>query len=106
LLPIVIKAMTKGNMEGKGFFQLTFPHLSGQSQHSGGRGRQISEFEASLVYRVSPRTGRATQRNPVSEKKERERERKQNKNKAFPHHCLSLKEVRTRTQNRSTTWRR
>jgi hypothetical protein len=34
-------------------------------QHSGGRGRQISEFEASLVYRVSSRTARATQRNPV-----------------------------------------
>jgi hypothetical protein len=32
----------------------------------GGRGRQISEFKASLVYRVSSRTARATQRNPVS----------------------------------------
>jgi hypothetical protein len=31
----------------------------------GGRGRRISEFEASLVYRVSSRTARATQRNPV-----------------------------------------
>jgi hypothetical protein len=32
-----------------------------------GRQRQaISEFEASLVYRVSSRTARATQRNPVS----------------------------------------
>jgi hypothetical protein len=28
------------------------------NQHSGGRGRQISEFEASLVYRVSSRTAR------------------------------------------------
>jgi hypothetical protein len=28
--------------------------------------RQISEFEASLVYRVNSRTARATQRNPVS----------------------------------------
>jgi hypothetical protein len=35
----------------------------------GGRGRQISEFEASLVYRVSSRTARAIQRNPVLEKK-------------------------------------
>jgi hypothetical protein len=26
------------------------------------------EFQASLVYRVSSRTGRATQRNPVSKK--------------------------------------
>jgi hypothetical protein len=34
----------------------------------GGRGRRISEFEASLVYRVSSRTARAIQRNPVSRK--------------------------------------
>jgi hypothetical protein len=32
------------------------------------RGRRISEFEASLVYRVSSRTARATQRNPVLKK--------------------------------------
>jgi hypothetical protein len=30
-----------------------------------GRGRQISEFEASLVYRVRSRTAKTTQRNPV-----------------------------------------
>jgi hypothetical protein len=36
----------------------------------GGRGRQISEFKASLVYRVSSRTARATQRNPVSKNEE------------------------------------
>jgi hypothetical protein len=35
----------------------------------GGRGRQISEFEASLGYRVSSRTARATQRNSVSKNK-------------------------------------
>jgi hypothetical protein len=34
----------------------------------GGRGRQISEFEASLVYKVSSRTARIIQRNLVSEK--------------------------------------
>jgi hypothetical protein len=34
-----------------------------------GRGRRISEFEASLVYRVSARTARAIQRNPVWKKK-------------------------------------
>ena len=33
-----------------------------------GRGRWISEFQDSLVYRVSSRTARATQRNPVSKK--------------------------------------
>jgi hypothetical protein len=36
------------------------------SQNLGGRGRGIAEFKASLVYRVSSRTARATQRNPVS----------------------------------------
>jgi hypothetical protein len=41
----------------------------------GGRGRWISEFEASLVYRVSSRTARATQRNPVS-KKDKKRKKK------------------------------
>jgi hypothetical protein len=35
----------------------------------GGRGRWISEFEASLVYKVSSRTARAIQRNPVSKNK-------------------------------------
>ena len=34
----------------------------------GGRGRGISEFKASLDYRVSSRIARATQRNPVSKK--------------------------------------
>jgi hypothetical protein len=34
----------------------------------GGRGRRISEFKASLVYKVSSKTARATQRNPVSKK--------------------------------------
>jgi hypothetical protein len=31
----------------------------------------ISEFEASLVYRVSSRTAKAIQRNPVSRKKKK-----------------------------------
>jgi hypothetical protein len=31
------------------------------AQHLGGRGMQISEFDASLVYRVSSRTARAVQ---------------------------------------------
>jgi hypothetical protein len=34
----------------------------------GGRGRWISEFKTSLDYRVSSRTARATQRNPVWKK--------------------------------------
>jgi hypothetical protein len=43
------------------------------AQLSGGRGRQISEFEASLFYRVSSRTARATQRNPVSKNKTKQK---------------------------------
>jgi hypothetical protein len=35
----------------------------------GGRGRWISEFKVSLVYKVSSRTARATQRNPISKNK-------------------------------------
>jgi hypothetical protein len=43
----------------------------------GGRGRQISEFKVSLVYKVSSRTARATQRNLVlKKKKEKKGERK------------------------------
>jgi hypothetical protein len=41
----------------------------------GGRGRRISEFEASLFYRVSSRAARATQRNPFSEKKKKRKEK-------------------------------
>jgi hypothetical protein len=41
----------------------------------GGRGRQISEFEASLIYRVSSRTARDIQRNPDSRNQKRERQR-------------------------------
>jgi hypothetical protein len=43
------------------------------SQHLGGRGRWVSEFKASLVYRVSSRTPRAIQRNPVSKKKKKKK---------------------------------
>jgi hypothetical protein len=43
----------------------------------GGRGRQISEFKVSLAYKVSSRTAKATQRNPVS--KEKQNKTKQNK---------------------------
>jgi hypothetical protein len=39
----------------------------------GGRGRQISEFEASLVYKVSSRTARAIQRNPVSKNQKKKK---------------------------------
>jgi hypothetical protein len=42
----------------------------------GGRGRRISEFEASLVYKVSSRTARATQRNTVSKKPKKKKKKK------------------------------
>jgi hypothetical protein len=42
----------------------------------GGRGRRISEFEARLVYRVSSRTARTTQRNPVSKNKNKNKNKK------------------------------
>jgi hypothetical protein len=47
----------------------------------GGRSRWISEFKASLVYRVSFRTVRATQRNPVSKTKTKKQKQNKNKNK-------------------------
>jgi hypothetical protein len=40
-----------------------------------GRGSRISEFEASLVYKVSSRTARAIQRNPVSKKQNKTKKR-------------------------------
>jgi hypothetical protein len=45
----------------------------------GGRGKQISEFEASLIYRVSSRTAKATQRNPVLKNKTKQNKTKQKK---------------------------
>jgi hypothetical protein len=44
----------------------------------GGRGRWISEFEASLVYKVSSRTVRAIQRNPVLKNKKQKTKIKAN----------------------------
>jgi hypothetical protein len=49
-------------------------------QHSGGRGRWISEFEDSLVYKVSSRTAGATHRETLSQKrKKKEKKRKEKK---------------------------
>jgi hypothetical protein len=46
-----------------------------------GRGRWISEFEASLVYRVSSRTARAIQRNPSRKTKTKTKQNKKQTNK-------------------------
>jgi hypothetical protein len=47
----------------------------------GGRGRRISEFKASLVYKVSSRTARAIQRNPVSNNNNNKKKKKKEKRK-------------------------
>ena len=47
----------------------------------GGRGRRISEFKASLVYRASSRTARAAQKNPVLKNQKHKNKTKQNKTK-------------------------
>jgi hypothetical protein len=41
-------------------------------QHLRGRGRRISDFEASLVYKVSSRIARTIQRNPVLKNKNKQ----------------------------------
>jgi hypothetical protein len=46
---------------------------------TGCRGRQISEFEASLVYKMSSRTARAIQRNPVLKTKNKTKQKKPKK---------------------------
>jgi hypothetical protein len=60
----------------------------------GGRGRWISGFEASLLYRVSSRTARATQRNPVS------KTNKHNKKKKTPTRIFDLKIADSRENRR------
>jgi hypothetical protein len=46
----------------------------------GGRVRRISEFEASLFYRVSSRTARATHRNSASKTNKQTKKNQTNKN--------------------------
>ena len=55
--------MASGIVEGETILKFIFLKIPADS---GGRGRRISEFEASLVCKVSSRTARAIQRNPVS----------------------------------------
>jgi hypothetical protein len=43
------------------------------------RGKQISEFEASLVYRVSSRTAKDIQKNPVSKTNKQTKTKTKNK---------------------------
>jgi hypothetical protein len=62
----------------------------------GGRGRWISEFEASLVYKVSSRTARATQRNPFSKKTKNQTKPNQTKQTNKQNHSIEAQEVRKR----------
>jgi hypothetical protein len=57
----------------------------------GGRGRRISEFEASLIYRVSSSTARATQRNPVSKNKNKNKNKKKSGKKGSLFHRKTLR---------------
>jgi hypothetical protein len=52
----------------KTFHQNNSPYLVVHAFNPSTREAEISEFEAGLVYRVSSRTARAIQTNPVSKK--------------------------------------
>jgi hypothetical protein len=71
--------------------------------HLGGRGRRISEFEASLVYKVSSRTARAIQRNPVSKQQQQTKTNKQQKKELPWSWCLfTIIETPTKTVTKNT----
>jgi hypothetical protein len=71
----------------------------------GGRGRQISEFEVSLVYKVSSRPARATQRNPVS-KQNKTKQNKQTKRPGFSEWVRALAIMPDNLSSAArTTWR-
>jgi hypothetical protein len=61
------------------------------------QGRQISEFEASLIYKVSSRTTRATQRNPVSKNQNKQTNKTKNK-QTKTHH----QKTKTKTKTKKT----
>ena len=70
----------------------------------GGRGRQISEFEVSLVCRVSSRTARAIQRNPVLKKKQiqktkQNKQQQQQQKKHLGSYFLSLDYISVKKEN-------
>jgi hypothetical protein len=55
----------------------------------GNRGRQISEFKASLVYKVSSRKARAIQRNPVSKNQKNKNKQTNKTNKTNLRKCTT-----------------
>ena len=67
----------------------------------GGRDRQISEFEASLVYKVSSRTARATQRNPVLKN---QKNKKINKNQQQRPSGISFVFAAVKSSGHNSVW--
>jgi hypothetical protein len=70
------------SLKDGGTLRVSMVHFLSRGTHKRGKERdgprsQISEFEASLVYKVSSKTARAIQRNPVSEKKRKEKRREE-----------------------------
>jgi hypothetical protein len=88
-LSLLNAGVRKGSTSQVWWHTPLIPALGRQSQAD----LWISEFKANLVYRVSSRTSKATQRNLVSKKpkKKREREREKaalNQNSIIPHRKL------------------
>jgi hypothetical protein len=76
--PIWVWTGGKSHLYATKLFLINKKSLDGVAlEHLGGRGKQIFEFEASLVYNVSFRTARATQRNPVSKKTNKQTKQQQ-----------------------------
>jgi hypothetical protein len=66
----------------------------------GGRGRRISEFEASLVCKVSTRTARAIQKKKRKEKKRREEKRREEKRREEKRREEKRREEKRREEKR------
>ena len=88
--------MRKKKTAGRGMVA----HAFNPSTREGGRGRRISEFEASLVYRVSSRTARAIQRNPVSKKQNQNKTKNKGKHIKWGLQCQRLSPLLSRWE----TW--
>jgi hypothetical protein len=71
----------------------------------GGRGRRISEFEASLVYKVSSRTARATPvlRNPVSKTKTNKQKKEKKKEAASLRPAMAAKCIKAIPSEKKST---
>jgi hypothetical protein len=68
----------------------------------GGRGRWISEFEASLVYKLSSRTARAIQRNPISKNQKPKTKKKQKQKNKKQTNKQKNKQTKKKTKRKKT----